>query len=351
MTAARDDDPAIEALRGLAALAVVAAHYARFVTLEPGVWGFASTGVDLFFVLSGYVFGAYFFGKALAPGPHLVRRFFRLYPLYVLALITYAALKMPDPHAWREFGSHLFMLHTLQSPQVAFFYNPAFWSLPPEVEFYLLLPLLAVLGRQGQFGRLFAAALALHLLLAAFAVAGEGSTPRAVATVHLPGLLVEFCLGAWAYQAVRAQPSPRAAAWRLAAGAAWLVVVVWLYAVFIADGRGASAPAWIGGNIGLGAAAGYALVVSALATRAQRLRGLALRTCLVAGELSYAVYLFHNAAAQAVERATGASGWAALGMSLAFTLLVAFVLHHAVEAPAREFGRQWSRRLGERQRA
>lgn len=351
MTPQRPDDPAIEALRGAAALIVVAAHYARFLTTEPGVWGFASTGVDLFFVLSGYVFAPYFLGKPLPVLPHLVRRFFRLYPLYIVALLAYAALKVGDPAAWRHFGTHLFMLHTLSSPEVAFFYNAAFWSLPPEVEFYLVLPLIGwALGRR-QFFWLVAAALALRLLLAATADPAQGATARVVATVHLPGLLIEFCLGAWAFLVVREHSSRTAAAWRLAAGAAWLIGVGAVYAVFIANGRGQSAPGWIGGNIGLAAAAGYALVVSAVAGRAGHFRGLRLRLCLLAGELSYAVYLFHNAGAQVVERLSGATGWVALTASLAVTLAVSYGLHRGLEAPAREFGRQLSRRLGAHRRA
>ena len=345
----RHDDPAIEALRGLAALIVVAAHYARFVTDQSGAWGFATTGVDLFFVLSGYVFAPYFFGKQLALGPHLVRRFFRLYPLYVLALLTYAALKMPDPSAWSHFWAHLFMAHTLQSMEIAFFYNPAFWSLPPEVEFYLVLPLLAwALGRRG-FGWLFTGALVLHLALAAMAVPGEGATARAIATVHLPGLLIEFCLGAWASKLARERASGPAAALRLAGGAVWLVTMGAVYATLIAGGRDQSAPGWISGNIGLGAAVGYALVVSALGTRADGLRDWRLRACLVAGQLSYGVYLFHNAAPPILARLwPGAAGWTALLASLALTLLLAFALHHAVEAPVRDFGRELSRRIGPR---
>jgi peptidoglycan/LPS O-acetylase OafA/YrhL len=344
----RHDDPAIEALRGLAALIVVAAHYARFVTDQPGAWGFASTGVDLFFVLSGYVFAPYFFGKQLAPAPHLVRRFFRLYPLYALALLTYATLKMPDPSAWSHFWAHLFMAHTLQSIEIASFYNPAFWSLPPEVEFYLLLPLLAWAPRRRYFGWLFTGALVLHLALAAMAVPGEGATPRAIATVHLPGLLIEFCLGAWAARLTIEHSSMRAVRVRAVGGLAWLAVMCAVYAMWIA-GRGDQAPQWITGNIGLGAALGYALLVSALGTRADRLRGRSLTLCLVAGQLSYGVYLFHNAATQVVGRLwPAAMGWPALLASLALTLLTAFALHHAVEAPARNFGRHLSRRIIQR---
>jgi peptidoglycan/LPS O-acetylase OafA/YrhL len=346
MPIARHDDPAIEALRGFAALMVVTVHYARFLTADAGAWGVASTGVDLFFVLSGYVFAPYFFGRPLEMVPHLVRRFFRLYPLYVCALLTYVALKIPDPSAWRYFWSHLFMLHTLGSLDVAFFYNPAFWSLPPEVEFYLLLPVLAVLMRHLRFGWLLLAALAMHLALVAAAQPGEGTTARAVATVHLPGLLVEFCLGAWAWKLARAYPSRGAARARLALGLVWLAGVVVVYAFVIAPKNGIADAAWVGGNLGLSAAVGYAALVSAFANRADALEGWRLRTCLVAGQMSYAIYLFHNAAAQALQKLWPlAAGWPAVIASLAITLLVSFALHHALEAPARNFGRQLSRRI------
>jgi peptidoglycan/LPS O-acetylase OafA/YrhL len=349
MPIARHDDLAIEALRGIAALMVVTVHYARFLTSDAGAWGVASTGVDLFFVLSGYVFAPYLFGKPLEMVPHLVRRFFRLYPLYVCALLTYVVLKMPDPSALRHFWSHLFMLHTLFSLDVAFFYNPAFWSLPPEVEFYLLLPLLALLMRHWRFGWLLLAALAMHLALVAAAQTGEGTTARAIATVHLPGLLVEFCLGACAWKLARAYPSQGAARVRLFLGIAWLVGVAFAYALAVAPKNGVAESAWVGGNVGLAAALGYAAVVSALATRCDNLAGWRLGACLLAGQLSYAVYLFHNAAAQSVQKLwPAAAGWPAVLASLAITLLVAFVLHHGLEAPARNFGRQLSRRIGAR---
>jgi peptidoglycan/LPS O-acetylase OafA/YrhL len=345
----RQDDPAIEALRGIAAVMVVTVHYARFVASDAGAWGFASTGVDLFFVLSGYVFAPYLFGKPVHTVPHLVRRFFRLYPLYLCALTAYALLKLPDPAAWQYFWQHVFMLHTFYSLDVAFFYNPAFWSLPPEVEFYLLLPLLALLMRRLRFEWLLLAALALHLALVAAARAGEGTTARAVATVHLPGLLIEFCLGAWAWKMARGDPSPGAPRRRFLLGLAWLAGVALAYALLVAPRTGSAPAAWVGGNVGLAAALGYAAVVSALAHRADALKGWRLRACRVAGQLSYAVYLFHNAAAQLLERLwPAATGWPAALAGFAMTVAGAFVLHHAVEAPARNYGRQLSRRLAAR---
>lgn len=344
------DDAAIEALRGLAALIVVGSHYAHLVTQSPGPWGFAATGVDLFFVLSGYVFAPYFFGRPLAWGPHLVRRFFRLYPLYLVALTLYVFLKLPDPAATKHVAEHVFMAHTLKSLEVAFFYNAAFWSLPPEVEFYLALPVIAAGLRGRAFGALFVFALAMHMALVAVAQPGQGVTASAIASVHLPGVLVEFALGACAWRVAR-EGGRRGL--RLVAGLVAVAVMCVVYTRFIAPDPKAAADAWpwISGNIGLGAAVGYALVVSALAGRPNP-QGWRLRLCLLAGELSYGVYLFHNALPQMRGKyGWPLDGWVAVAVCLAATLALAWVLHHAIEAPARNFGRGLSRRLAARQPA
>jgi peptidoglycan/LPS O-acetylase OafA/YrhL len=326
---------------------VLATHYARFLTNDPGIWGFASTGVDLFFVLSGYVFAPYLLGQALALAPHLIRRFFRLYPLYLCALLLYVALHLPAATAWEHFGVHLFMGHTLTSLAAANFYNAAFWSLPPEVEYYLLLPLLAWGAGRWRWVWTLLFAAALHLLLVLAAVPNEGVTPRLIATIHLPGLLVEFMLGTMAY-VLASMP----ARWlRLSLGALVLATVAALYLHFVAavNGVAQTPPQWVGGNIGLGAALGYALVVSALAGQRQAGRLTAhwlTPWLLTAGELSYGVYLLHNATPQILARfLPGVDGVPALLLCTGLTLLLAWGAHHAVEKPLRNFGRGLSQSL------
>ena len=343
------EDPVIEALRGLAALMVVATHYAYMLSGEPGAWGFASTGVDLFFVLSGYVFAPYFFGRRLAVGPHLIRRFFRLYPLYLAALLLYVALKLPDGGAWRHFGVHLVMGHTLSSTEVAFFYNPAFWSLPAEVEYYLLLPLLVwLVGRNGFLG-LLVVSIGLHMALLAAADAGEpANSARAIAMVHAPGLLVEFLLGSAAYWVGQTYPGQSSAWWRLSAGLGSTLVVGLAYVCLIAPGLGKvpSPSLWVSGNIGVGAALGYAAVVSALVCLVRSV-GAGARWCfLLMGQLSYGVYLFHNASPKLLAIVGAPSvGWVALSAALAVTLLLAWVAHHVIEHPLRRYGRALSQRV------
>ena len=352
----RDDDPVVEALRGWAALMVMATHYVQLLSPLTGLWGFASTGVDLFFVLSGYVFAPYLFGKPLSLVPHLIRRFFRLYPLYVCALIVYVALRLPSPSAWDHFSVHLVMGHTLTSLQIANFYNPAFWSLPPEVEYYLLLPLLAWAVSRFQsirfrFAGMVLLAAAVHLALVAAAAPDEGITARAVATIHLPGVLVEFMWGSMAYALVRHADSARARLLRLVLGLLVVIGMALLYVSHVAPVGGLpSAPAqWIGGNIGFGAALGYALLLSALVVTVERQPVVQqpktwFRSCsFTIGQLSYGVYLFHNAAPQLLHRGMPELGGKALVLlCVILTLLLSWAAHVAIERPLRNYGRRLS---------
>lgn len=347
------EDPVIEALRGVAALLVVATHYAYMLSSQPGAWGFASTGVDLFFVLSGYVFAPYFFGRKLSVWPHLIRRFFRLYPLYVAALLLYVALKLPDGGAWRHFGVHLLMWHTLSSTDVAFFYNPAFWSLPVEVEYYLLLPLLVWLVARTGFLGLLMGSIALHMALLATADPGEPATSaRAIALVHTPGLLVEFLLGSAAHRLAQRDSSRAHAWWRLCMGLAGLLAVAMAYTWLIGPGASqATRPSlWVSGNIGLGAAVGYAALLSALVCLVRSVGAATRWWFLLMGRLSYGAYLFHNASPKLLVMAgIPATGWLALVSALAGTFVMAWGAHHLIEHPLRSYGRNLSHRIGRAQ--
>lgn len=343
-------DLGIEALRGAAALLVIVTHYAHFVTSGSGWWGVASTGVNLFFVLSGFVFAPYLHDTRWPVLPHLVRRAFRLYPLYLVALAVYVALRLPSPSAWEHLGVHLAMMHTLQSTEIAFFYNPAFWSLPPEVEFYLLLPLLARWVQRFGWHALFWPALVLRLMLAW--PAGEAAADpgwRQIATVHLPGLLVEFLLGAWAWRWVTRRSASRAMPGAaLATGLALLAATAALFMAVAVTPAQSFAGRWAAGQIGLVAAAGYAAVVIAVTSMHGRWHRHATAAALAAwaGHLSYGVYLLHNAAPPVLARLwPGLDGWVAALVCVALTLLAAWVAHLAIERPLREVGRRLSRRL------
>jgi peptidoglycan/LPS O-acetylase OafA/YrhL len=358
-------DHAIEALRGLAALMVVVTHYIVFVLPQgqgPGVWGLAATGVDLFFVLSGLVFTRLLAHSGWSVVGYGLRRFFRLYPLYLVALLTYALLRPADGR-WDALPAHLAMLHTY-SLKTATAYNVAFWSLPPEVEFYLLLPLLslivAVLARLGGAAMLPLLATAAAVKISLVAMADPGDAPenlRSVMNIHAPGLMIEFLLGSaaavWGGHAVAPTLGrPMARACQQAAGGAGLLALLVLsivYSRYLATPEASrEAPLWLHGVVGLWAATGFAaIIIWLLPVLRESSRNVAWsRVATWAGRLSYGIYLFHNAAPHVIARWwPSLGGWALLLSSLALTLLAAAILHLVVEWPARRYGRSMAIRV------
>lgn len=347
------EDPVIEMLRGLAACLVMGTHYAYMLTEYPGRWGLASTGVDLFFVLSGYVFAPYLHGRGIAVVPHLVRRFFRLVPLYWFALVFYLLLRVAQGGPVKYFLDHVFFLQTMRSVDIAAYYNPAFWSLPPEVEFYIALPLLAWIAARWRLLWVFLLSVALHLALVAAAdPASQAVTSRAIATVHLPGLLCEFLLGSMAWRYAHAAPEFSQRALRFILGLVVLSGLMMLYLEFVAD-TGVPrdpVPHWVGGNIGLLAAFAYALLVSAIARGAGSfLQVPASGLWIWLGHCSYGVYLLHNATPQWLQIfGWTPKGWSGVLACVLLTLSGAWVAHRMIERPLRTLGRNISNRMQSR---
>jgi len=115
--------------------------------LSGDVHRFGWIGVDLFFVLSGYLIG----GQLLAPlacgqrinlGTFFARRAFRIMPAYFVVLAIYFLLP-----SWREYPqmSQPLWKFLLSVQNIALHGGTAFshaWSLAVEDQFYLVLPLL-----------------------------------------------------------------------------------------------------------------------------------------------------------------------------------------------------------------
>lgn len=117
----------LDALRGLAAIAVVAFHYPEL--LGPLGVGGAYLAVDLFFLMSGVVIAHAYaarFSAGLGPGAFLRARVARLYPLYALgALLSVAGIAagliagLPSRWTWTGLLTALPNLMFLPSPPVA----------------------------------------------------------------------------------------------------------------------------------------------------------------------------------------------------------------------------------------
>ena len=142
-------NPALDGLRGVAILLVILSH--AHVPLFEG----AFFGVDLFFVLSGYLITSLLLMEMQSAGRldywrFYRRRFFRLMPALALFLGTYCLVA---PFLWPDltdiYSDALVSILYLADYGIAFFDSPDtllhMWSLSVEEHFYLIWPPLLVL--------------------------------------------------------------------------------------------------------------------------------------------------------------------------------------------------------------
>ena len=151
----RERQPGLDLLRALAIIVVVIYHAGIMGFPLPGRvhrWGWI--GVDLFFVLSGYLIG----GQLLAPlakgQPIHLRRFFarralRIMPAYLVILAIYVFLpswrEYPEMYPWWKF--------LLSIQNIVLHGGTAFshaWSLAVEDQFYFALPFILLFVNRSQ---------------------------------------------------------------------------------------------------------------------------------------------------------------------------------------------------------
>ena len=347
-------DWSIELLRGMAALMVVFAHYWQMVfTRNPGIFGFAFSGVHLFFVISGFIFTPYLFGRRLEIKPYFVRRLFRIYPLYLFALSIYMLIHIYQGTGIHYVWQHLLFLQTISSYQIGGFYNLTFWSLCPEVEFYLLLPCLALYVKDlPSLARVFLLALGLHLLVAwRFPAHSDMITPALVASYHLPNMLIEFLIGSLCWYVSQDKRPPRLRIALLLAGCLmWLGLAIWFDRDYAHGGNdGVAADTLLFLHLGLLSAVAYALITAAWVGWMTSPPIWFKKTAMCMGNISYGVYLLHGAAPVVLQR--WQSQFSGRGFAIACTILtiaVSLVAHVLLEAPLRSVGRALAARLGAR---
>ncbi len=129
----------LDALRGVAILLVLGSHFPYYQPWFRIGW----LGVNLFFVLSGFLVSGLLFTSLRETGSLGIRRFiirrgFKIWPSFYLYLIAAAAYSLLiHPYPWRQIiYSGLFVINYTESG--ALFGH--LWSLCVEEHFYLLLP-------------------------------------------------------------------------------------------------------------------------------------------------------------------------------------------------------------------
>lgn len=307
--------PALTGLRGLAALMVAILHLWHFAgqpSWRIGVFDFSPIaicgyfGVDLFFVLSGFLLGLPFVRARMRalPRPSL-REFWRRRARRVLPAL-WVQLAILFTLGWVVTGTAPASAFELLAQATLSFnlfdgiatLNPVYWSLPIEWNFYVALPLLALLFARGS-GRPWGLPGVLLLVLivrlgCVWVVQAWGSDgiPYARWIVQLPSRLDQFVFGMVAAWLVLRGGS-RAGGWLAWAGIAIIVVMMWTTAPLGDVMAELQQPRlyWHYTVIG----AGFALLIAGAARGA----GPGLRTLLESaplgflGRISYSLYLWH----------------------------------------------------------
>ena len=324
----------VNGLRGIAILAVVYFHVicgmwraaAVPTWLSPLVTG-GWTGVNLFFILSGFVlFLPYAAGlrSMAAPRDRLAfyrRRFFRLMPLFYLAVLVEWALA--TPHDPATLLSVLSVAFTLSPHGFAPSFNPALWSIGVEIGFSAAFPLLVLAAGRYGLARVLAAALALALALRLVGIARFPALQGA--TFNSDMLLCridEFVIGMMLARLYVAGRLPRRPGLGAGLGAV-LVVLAW--SGFDRVLRGGLPPLARAGLNDVLDAGLFLVVLAALAPGARLGAALSWRPLQVLGMMCYSLYIWHGPLLDFFlpDRAAMPAGAAARGLLLAMLAILA----------------------------
>ena len=360
-------EPGLDLMRAIAILWVMLWHMR--LALEPGIWtgpaNYGWMGVDLFFVLSGYLIGSqllrpYTRGSQPSIGGFYMRRAFRVLPAYLTVLLFYFAIpgfrEAPGlSPAWQ------FLTFT-ENFRIDYLNDQAFshvWSLCVEEHFYLILPLLILLlMRRPSFGKAlsvilgilcFGIAIRAYVYLHQVAIFPRDDYDFALAYVEkiyypthtrLDGLLVGVTLATIkTFRPVWWQRAMSHGYLLLVGGIALCAWAMWLFADRLSFSASVVGFPLLSMGLGL-------LISSSIAPSSplSKVRGFGLIAAL-----AYSTYLTHKEVIHFVRihlpKLVESRGWFALIVYFAFSFAVAFVLYLAVERPFLRLRERISRRV------
>ncbi|MGN6152879.1 MAG: acyltransferase family protein [Lysobacteraceae bacterium] len=346
--------PGLDSLRAIAVVWTMLFHSFLVGGLgEHGSWlsRFGWMGVDLFFVLSGFLIGQQVLaplarGEGLSFRDFWLRRAFRILPAYWAMLALYLLWpgfrEAPGMEPWWKFAGFVVNLSIDYTANAAFSHA---WSLCVEEHFYLLFPLLAVaFARRGSrnavvgfFVALVLGGIALRTSVWLHDSALGGDRNWFVEDIYYPtwnrldGLLAGVALAIWK-------------TWR---PAQWARVATHANGVFLAGLATLALSFWLfrertgllGNSVGWPVlSAALAMLVFAAAQTGSWIGRHALPGAGWLAAVSYSLYLIHKPVYGLVQaqwgdvlEGRGVVAFLAYGVA---SLLAAAALHHAVERPA-----------------
>jgi peptidoglycan/LPS O-acetylase OafA/YrhL len=286
--------PALDGVRGLAILGVLISHFVPALADAFGTtWarelvryaGFGAWGVDLFFVLSGFLITGILLDTRESPDywrSFFGRRALRIFPLYYVFLIGLYLTNPPARAPW-TFWLHLsnWRADLGISSNI---YTWHFWSLAIEEQFYFVWPIVVGLRPTRRIGPI-CLTVALGSVVAQGVAAWSGAgieTLHRMTPLALDGLAIGSYL-AWVVRYQRAR----------AAQLARLALPALLASAVAIDQLGAISPTIMVVGRAIASLGAGAIVVLAVAGPAPVGRLLACQPLRMLGKYCYGLYLLH----------------------------------------------------------
>ncbi len=341
--------PEIDGLRALAVLPVIF-HHAGF-----GLFSGGYVGVDVFFVISGYLITTIIHQEIVAGTFSILTFYERRIRRIIPALFLVSIACLPFAWAWlmpielKDFGQSLIAVNLFASNilfwlEIDYFAPGAelkpllhTWSLAVEEQFYVVFPLLLLLLKR--FREPALALILLAISAASLALAQWASGAHPIANFYLlPTRAWELGVGAVIAIALQNGMLTGARA-RLVASIAGLALV--LYAIFVFDTSVPFPSVWT-----LIPVLGTALLLVGAEPGNPVGRLLALRPLVLVGLMSYSAYLWHQpvlvfARIRNIQELTDLQIWSLI----ALTLVLAYLSWRFVERPFRQKGLIPARRI------
>jgi peptidoglycan/LPS O-acetylase OafA/YrhL len=297
----------LDALRGLAILLVIVAHFAGGQTGREASIIFANAGVILFFFLSGFLMDLILgFDRSLIS--YATRRAFRILPMYWLSLFLIAAWRS-DWTLGQVLSNATFTAPVFKSERMLGVY----WTLYIEILFYCIAPFLRLAGDR-------AIQLSTYVAVSGFIVVMLFRDVGTGAPFYLIFCLCGMQIGAWH---------------RGTLGRFQLAASIML--VSICFGLLLPAPIYLG-LVPLGCAA---LLVTGVQFKIRS------KPLQFFGAISYSWYLLHSIFGYSV-LSSHVPQWSALLLGAASTLVLSMVTYICIERPAILAGKtiieKWRRR-------
>jgi peptidoglycan/LPS O-acetylase OafA/YrhL len=326
----------IDGLRAVAITLVLLFHYTKEFFPAHTLLSFGWSGVNLFFVISGFVLYLTVQKNYASSGtvrylPYLRNRLLRIVPAYYVSVLTMLVLFGGNKILTAVLPMHLSFMHIFNY-DIAMSVQPLYWTLAVEVQFYLFLILAARLftGKNGTKWILSLIGLTLAYRALFQMLAHPASHAGLVLGNILPGRLAEFAYGMliakmYVERGIFDTIGKRAAA--CAVLSVLLIAFCWLLWLRLGD-------AFLGDPflnvfyyplVGLG----YALLLLAVITLPSLRLVMAAPAVTFIGIISYSIYLWHGLPLMALKgEMTGAKGFAA---ALALMLLVSTASYFLIE--------------------